>query len=263
MLVADKENLLFQFDAMKRFRELTHAVVCRSGGVSRPPFDSLNLGRGVGDVPEAVAANRRRLRQLTGGGVHVYASQRHGTDVGVVTGPVDHGEPIRTYPRPVDALITDVPGVRLLIQTADCQAVMLYDPIRRVAANVHCGWRGSVTDIIGRTVATMRDAFGCDPGGMAAVIGPSLGPCCAEFIHFKREIPRRFWPFRVGQHHFDFWRISRRQLVDAGLADGSVHVSGLCTRCNPHLFFSYRADRRTGRFAALIGLDAQGEGVAQ
>jgi copper oxidase (laccase) domain-containing protein len=90
---------------------------------------------------------------------------------------------------------------------------------------------------------------------MIAAIGPSLGPCCAEFINYKDEIPRQFWPFRVDAHHFDFWRISRHQLTTAGLAQSNIHSSGICTRCNPHLFFSYRAARQTGRFAALIGLD--------
>jgi YfiH family protein len=162
---------------------------------------------------------------------------------------------MQTMPAPADALVSNVPGLRLLIQTADCQAVMLFDPQKRVAANIHCGWRGSVADIIGQTISRMVSEFGCDPGQMHAGIGPSLGPCCAEFVNFKNEIPRQLWPFRVGAHHFDFWRISRHQLSTAGLVDGNIYDPGICTRCNPHLFFSYRAARTTGRFAAVIGMD--------
>ena len=256
LLLKEKDNYLFQFLPLLRIPGLVHAVVSRTGGGSRPPYDGLNLSHGVGDDPAAVATNRNRLRQMTGGGIHVYTRQNHGTSIRTITREaVNRGESIQTEPMPADALISDVPGIRLLIQTADCQAVMLVDPQKRVVANIHCGWRGSVADIIGRTVLRMVAEFGCDPGQMTAAIGPSLGPCCAEFVNFKDEIPRQFWPFRVGAHHFDFWRISRHQLTTAGLMDDNVLDPGMCTRCNPHLFFSYRAARETGRFAALIGMD--------
>ena len=232
-----------------------HAVTTRHGGKSRPPYSSLNLSHGVDDDPQAVAANRKRLQTLSGGGVHVYARQNHGTSIHVITEADLHDrQTIQTLPDSADALITDVPGIYLLIQTADCQAVMIVDPCRRVVANIHCGWRGSVADILSSTVKRMVDRFGCDPGDMVAGIGPSLGPCCAEFIHYKDEIPSHLWPFRVGEHHFDFWQISRHQLIAAGLTDAHVHSSAICTRCNPHLFFSYRDQRQTGRFAAMIGM---------
>ena len=255
-LVKNKQLYLFQFSALAQIPSLVHAVVSRMGDGSRPPFDGMNLGHGVGDDPAAVTANRKRLRKMTGGGIHVYTRQNHGTSIRTITrAAVNRGEAIQTAPVSADALISDVPGIRLLIQTADCQAVMLVDPKKRVVANIHCGWRGSVADIIGHTVLRMVAEFGCDPGQMTAAIGPSLGPCCAEFVNYKKEIPRQFWPFRVGAHHFDFWRISRHQLTTAGLVEGNVNSPGICTRCNPHLFFSYRSARETGRFATLIGLN--------
>jgi len=260
LLLKENDNYLFQFLPLLRFPGLVHAVVSRMGGSSRPPFDGMNLSHGVGDAPQAVEANRNQLRQITGGGIHVYTRQNHGTSIRTITRKaLNSGKMVQTETVPADALITDVPGVRLLIQTADCQAVMLLDPQKRVVANIHCGWRGSVAGIIGATVLRMVAEFGCDPGQMTAVIGPSLGPCCAEFVNYKTEIPQQFWPFRVGAHHFDFWCISRRQLAQAGLVDGNVHGSDICTRCNPHLFFSYRAARATGRFAALIGLEMEKE----
>jgi YfiH family protein len=255
-LVKNGHCYLLQFGAFNRIRGIFHAIGCRNGGISRPPFDGLNVSYGVGDDPAAVAVNRVRLQQSTGDGDHVYARQVHGTAIRVITR--EAGSRIESNEAelpPADALITNVPGVRLLIQTADCQAVMLVDPQVRVVANVHSGWRGSVADIIGKTVARMVTEFGCRPGDMHAAIGPSLGPCCAEFVNYKQEIPRKWWSFRVGPHHFDFWRISRHQLVSAGLSEDHVTTPGLCTRCNPGLFYSYRAARRTGRFAALIGMD--------
>jgi polyphenol oxidase len=250
------EHYLFQFGHFNRFDGLFHAIGCRGGGGSQPPFDGFNLSYGVGDEPDRVAANRRRWLEMTGGGVHCYAYQNHGTGIEVIKrGKRCGGVETQTAPVAADALITDCPGVRLLIQTADCQAVMLFEPVKRVVANIHCGWRGSSGNIIGLTVRRMAVAFECDPERMIAAIGPSLGPCCAEFVNYETEIPRALWPFRVGPHHFDFWRISRHQLLAAGLLDGHVHSAGICTRCNPHLFFSYRASRTTGRFAALIGMD--------
>jgi YfiH family protein len=185
----------------------------------------------------------------------MYVRQNHGTFIQVIRkGGPTNGATIQTVGSPADALITDVPGIRLLIQTADCQAVLLVDPEKRVVANIHCGWRGSVVDLIVRVVERMKQEFGCQPGRMTAAIAPSLGPCCAEFIHYRDELPKRLWPFRVGENHFDFWEISRNQLFAAGLPTDQIHVAGMCTRCNPHLFFSYRADHRTGRFSSFIGL---------
>jgi YfiH family protein len=257
LLIKKEDTFIFQFEALTGFSGLTHAVGCRRGGSSRAPFDGMNLSLGVGDDPQAVAANRRHLQRLTGGGVHIYTRQIHGSTIRIISRSVKEcAETIQSLREPADALITDVPGVRLLIQTADCQAVMLFDPQKRVVANIHCGWRGSAANIIGHTVQRMAAQFGCDPGRITAAIGPSLGPCCAEFINYQTELPQSLWPFRVGRHHFDFWEISRHQLAAAGLPDAHVHHAAICTRCNPHLFFSYRTAHKTGRFAALIGMDA-------
>lgn len=254
-LITHQNHLYFQFEALNRCPGLWHAVTTRQGGKSAWPYAGFNLSDGVGDAPEAVMANRERLQTLTRGGVHLYARQNHGTSIHVITGEALPGpQTITVLPGSADAMITDVPGIFLLIQTADCQAVMIVDPCRRVVANVHCGWRGSTADIVGLTVKCMVDQWGCDPGDMVAAIGPSLGPCCAEFVNYKDEIPPSLWPFRVAAHHFDFWRISRHQMIAAGLGNARIYSADICTRCNPHLFYSYRARQQTGRFVALIGM---------
>jgi YfiH family protein len=153
-----------------------------------------------------------------------------------------------------DAVVTDLKGRNLVIQIADCQAVLLYDSVRRVIANVHCGWRGSVQNIIGRTIEVMKQHFGCRPGRIHAGIGPSLGPCCAEFINYRKEIPMEFWRYKGLNAHFDFWSLSRDQMLRAGMAETNIESSWICTRCHTDDFFSYRAARTTGRFAAVIGL---------
>jgi copper oxidase (laccase) domain-containing protein len=131
---------------------------------------------------------------------------------------------------------------------------MLYDPDRRVVANIHSGWRGSIQNVIGATVAEMVRSFACAASRMQAGIGPSLGPCCAEFVNYTREIPAEYWPYRVNTTHFDFWAVSRDQLLRAGLPAENIVVSGLCTKCRTDQFFSYRKEKVTGRFAAVIAL---------
>jgi hypothetical protein len=100
----------------------------------------------------------------------------------------------------------------------------------------------------------MQQHFGCRPNRILAGIGPSLGPCCAEFINYKTEIPREFWRYKGPDDHFDFWAISFDQLLNAGVRAKHIESSQICTRCRTDEFFSYRAEKTTGRFAAVIGL---------
>jgi YfiH family protein len=157
-------------------------------------------------------------------------------------------------PPEADVMITDRSGKFLVVQVADCQAILMYDPVRRVAANVHCGWRGSVADVAGRTVRALRSGFGCEPKDLLVGIGPSLGPCCAEFVNYRKEIPSRLWNYRRDTVYFDFWTMTCDQLIAAGVREDRIEISRLCTRCNTDRFFSYRGEKRTGRFPAVIGL---------
>jgi hypothetical protein len=234
------------FDQDKR---LVHGHFTREGGVSAGPFASLNVSGGVGDEAGAVVENRRRIAACLGGGALLTLQQVHGTEVLVWTGNRVPEEPVAA-----DAVITDEPGILLTIQTADCQAVMVHDPVRQVVGNIHAGWRGSVGNIIGKTIAVMIRRFGCNPADLRAGIGPSLGPCCAEFVNYKTELPETFWAFKDQRDHVDFWRISETQLKNEGLRPEHIAVSGLCTKCNKDLFFSYRRDKVTGRLAHVIGL---------
>ena len=235
---------------------LCHGVFTRHGGVSRGPFESLNMAFGVGDRPEAVLENRCILASCMDGAEPVFLNQVHGTCVRQI--PAGPSSPGSGGPMTGDAMVTDRAGTTLAIQTADCQAILLFDPRRRVAANVHSGWRGSVANIVGQTLATMVETFECRPREILAGIGPSLGPCCAEFRNYRREIPEPLWGYGDSRSHFDFWALSRDQLVAAGVAPANVEVAGLCTRCRTDLFFSYRAEGVTGRLAAAIAIDGAG-----
>jgi len=123
-----------------------------------------------------------------------------------------------------------------------------------VVANVHCGWRGQVQNILGDTVRLLQSRFGTRPADLYAAVGPSLGPCCAEFRNFRREFPPALWTYQVRPTYFDLWRLSRDQLAEAGLLPARLDLAGLCTRCGADEFYSYRRDKVTGRQGAIIAL---------
>ena len=255
ILTAQNGVSSYQFSNLAACSGIDHRIFTRNSWVSPPPFASLNVSFGMGDSQKSVSENRNIISRLMGAGRLVFARQVHGCEIAVLSRD-NEKRGITTADRPftADAMVTDIFGRNLAIQVADCQAVLLYEPTRRVIANVHCGWRGSVQNIIGRTVEVMEQHFGCRPGRIRAGIGPSLGPCCAEFINYSKEIPMEFWRYKGLNELFDFWSLSRDQLKRAGVAEINIESSGICTRCHTDDFFSYRAERTTGRFAAVIGL---------
>jgi YfiH family protein len=232
---------------------VAHGYFTRQGGVSHGPFASLNVSPAVGDHSELVAANLHLIQQALDLELLAGAAQIHGGHAAVITSPAQ----ARTEDIPaVDILVTTVIGLGLLIKQADCQAVMLYDPANRVVANVHCGWRGQIHNILGETVALLQNRFGSRPRDLYAAIGPSLGPCCAEFRNFRQEIPDTLWSYQVRPTYFDLWQLSRDQLMAAGLQPERLDLARLCTRCGSGEFFSYRRNRLTGRQGAVIALQA-------
>ncbi|HEX7128105.1 MAG TPA: peptidoglycan editing factor PgeF [Thermodesulfobacteriota bacterium] len=242
------------------------AFTARAGGVSPPPYASLNLGAGSGDDPARVAANGRRLAAALGFAYERVARLRqvHGAEVAVVDGTEPASGPIGEY----DAAVTDRPGVVLLVLAADCVPVLLVDPARPAVGAVHAGWRGVVADAPGAAVRALARAYGSRPGALRAAIGPCIGPCCYEV---DAPVAERFaeagLPFappvatpsaaREGRPR---WRLDlvaavRRRLEAAGLLPDGIEAAGLCTACRGDLFFSHRRDgARTGRQAGVIWL---------
>jgi len=242
----------FQFPHFFGLPGLRHGIFTRKGGVSHGPFESLNIGLGIGDTPEHVKQNRRLIAQCMSADSLIFSKQVHGASVLKIGN--DHTPATSLVG---DAMITASPGKFLAIQVADCQPVLLFDPVRRVIAAVHSGWRGSVQNVIGCTISAMVDVFGCHPQNILAGIGPSLGPCCGEFVHYRKELPDHFWMFKDDADRFDFWAISREQLKAHGVPDKNIHTSRLCTKCRTDLFFSYRGEKTTGRFTAVVGMEGK------
>ncbi len=237
---------------------LVHRVFTRQGGVSLAPFDCLNTGKRTGDDSQAVMENRRRILGALGAEKALYLNQVHGADILVLSRKDREKADLETA-HTADGVVTNIPGVALVIQVADCQAVMLHDPAKRVIANVHSGWRGSIKNIIGQCVNIMVQDFGCRPKEIMAGISPSLGPCCAQFINYKEEIPETLWKYKLpDRDYFDFWALSRDQLLETGVLDSNIENMNICTRCSQDRFFSYRGQRITGRFACGLSLVGPG-----
>ncbi len=232
-----------------------HAMFSRLGGNSASPFTGLNLSFSVGDDSAAVRDNREKVKRHLSMQHIASAMQVHGDQVTVVeeiTGDREYKD--------TDALICGQKGGGLLIQQADCQAVLLHDPKRKVIGAVHSGWKGSVANIIAKTIRAMQKNFGTSPEDLRAVISPSLGPCCAEFVHYEKELPLPFHQWQVTESYFDFWAISRWQLKETGVRDENIEVMGICTVCNEN-FFSYRRASKTGGLRGEPGVTGRNGSV--
>ncbi len=247
------EVVSFHFPALSGEAGLRHAVYTRRGGVSRSPYDSLNTSYSVGDAEERVTINLLIIQQSIGARHLLCMDQVHGTNVAVFE---HEAQVLRSGgASAADAMVTNLPGVALMVKQADCQSVILFDPRKRVIANVHCGWRGNKANVLGTVIDRMRSSFGISPAEMRAAVGPSLGPCCAEFTSYRTMFPQSFEPFMVSKDHFDLWAISRWQLLEAGMRRERIEVAGICNRCRTDLFFSYRGEGTTGRFATAVMLE--------
>ena len=225
-------------------------VTSRSGGVSRPPYASFNLGAHVGDDPAAVAANRARLAKATGLGPDrlVWMQQVHGAAVAAVDGP-------RPEPVPeTDGLVTTTPGLALAVLVADCVPVLLASPA--AVAAVHAGRAGAAAGVVPAAVRALAGA-GADLGATDALLGPAVCGACYEVPAAMRDeveaaLPGSATTTRRGTPGLDLRAGLARQLTGLGVA--RVVIDSRCTAEDPELF-SHRRDGVTGRQAALSWLE--------
>jgi YfiH family protein len=224
----------------------------RYGGVSRPPFQTLNLGLGVADDPSAVLANRAAVAQacdLPADGL-VFMRQVHGADVwyaerGAVAPPL-----------PVDAMFTDLPGRALCVLVADCVPVLIADPVAGLVGAAHAGREGMAAGVVPALLAAMTEAGG-SARQMRVVIGPAICGGCYEVPPDMQDrvgavVPAARCATAAGTAGLDIVAGVRSQLASAGVS--AITADGRCTRESPELY-SHRRDGVTGRFAGLIWLD--------
>lgn len=219
----------------------------RQGGVSEPPYDTLNLGGHTGDQPNAVAENRRRLQAAAGlPAAPRWLRQVHGTDVLHVT---ESGPPVEA-----DAAWTDRPGLVCAVLTADCLPVLLAAEDGRAVGVAHAGWRGLSAGVL----EALIDALPAAPRQLTAWLGPAIGPSAFEvgpevreaFLDRDAGADAGFAPSPSGRWLADIYTLARRRLEAAGVS--AVAGGGYCTVSEPERFYSYRRDGETGRMATLI-----------
>lgn len=229
------------------------AFQTRQGGASAGVFSQGNVVFRNGDDAGAVLANRRALRETLG--------FEHWTEVWQV-----HGVIMRFDPEPTgvegdgilegDGLATARPGQALVVKTADCQPLLLAHQAGGHVAALHVGWRGNEQNFPAKGVAAFCQHYDLDPSELMAVRGPSLGPAASEFTRFEEEWGAGFSPwFDPATRTMDLWRLTRDQLVEAGLRPNRVFSLDLCTRSLPDSFYSYRRGREPGRQASFIWIE--------
>lgn len=235
----------------------------RHEGVSRTPYNSLNLGTNTQDQQHSVEGNRSLLTRAFGITQEklVTVKQVHGADILVIDEPnedVSHFLGIEG-----DAIITNQPGIMIGVCVADCAPILLLDQEKQVIAVVHAGWQGTASKLISKTVAGMKSMFECSPKKLQAVIGPCIGKCCYEV---DAPVKQAFiqnglsWENCSEQSGDGLWRLdiaaaNRELLIGAGVPADQIKVSGMCVCCHRELFFSYRRDGiETGRQMGFIML---------
>jgi len=236
----------------------------RNGGVSRAPYNSLNLGLNTEDLLASVEGNRSTFARSFDLQPHqlLTVKQVHGKDLLVV----DEPNPDLTHflSVEVDAVITNQPGIMIGVLVADCYPVLLWDRQLRAAAAVHVGWRGAAEGILQKSVSAMKSHFGCEAADLCAAIGPGIGAHKYEVDRPVRDAFRQgtgFWNEIASETKLGHWQLDislscRLQLEQAGLPVNAIQQAAECTCCHPELFFSHRRDNgKTGRQLGFIKLD--------
>jgi len=242
----------------------THAFTTRFGGVSDGIYESLNLAQKAGDDFERVAENYSRLCKALGIKTDsiVCSTQVHGTDIRIVKSS-DCGKLLQDNPHKSDGLITQTPGIALMVFTADCVPILLFDPIKNAAAAVHAGWRGTAANIAGEAVSKLKENFGCSPADIKAAIGPCISKCCFET---DSDVPDALtdalghsaadcYTQNVNKYMVDLKNANAIFLKQAGLTD--ISISDECTSCSSDKYWSHRKTKgKRGTQAALIVLNS-------
>lgn len=242
---------------------LLHGVTLRSGGVSAPPYDSLNMGLHVGDSEQDVRTNRQLAAEALTyqTSTVVVGEQVHGTAIARVTPEMagcGHYQ-MTDAVAATDGLICTEPEIVLMAHAADCTLLFFYDPVVRCIGLAHAGWRGAMAGM-GPLMVEALSKLGSRPENLRVALAPTIGPCCYQVGENVAEQVPQIWRAEVlqpaaGAYYFDLPEFQRLQLRAAGIKEENLVKSSYCTACHPDLFYSYRAaGGQTGRMAGVISM---------
>ncbi|HZF70525.1 peptidoglycan editing factor PgeF [Sulfuricurvum sp.] len=238
---------------LSAFTKISACFTTRYGGVSQKPFSNANLAFHVGDNPIDVLTNHDLLAHRLGYDRQslIHMRQIHSDRITII----DETYTFDTPPE-CDALITDRPNIPLMVMSADCTPILLYDPVHQAIGAVHAGRAGALNEIVPKTIESMRDTFGSMPDEIYTVLGPSISGCCYEINSaIAEETTSKGYPEALRYENekifLDVNTILLTQLNRLGMKN--VEVIEECTSCLNDRYFSYRADQqRTGRIAGVI-----------
>jgi hypothetical protein len=262
----NNELPLLSFEKWDSLNGIKHCFTTRAGGVSSGYLSSLNLGWDRGDDKTNVTENYTRVAAAFGKGPErlVLAKQTHTANVRIVT-EEDAGKGVtadRDYDD-VDGLVTNVPGLILMTSHADCVPLYFYDPVNKVIALAHAGWKGTLNKIGQNTVNIMSDSFGSDPSDIYAAIGPSI---CQDCYEVSEDVADNFRSAGFcdvlidgkskGKYQLDLWKANEQVLLSSGITADHITVTNICTCCNPDTLFSHRATQgKRGNLGAFLMLE--------
>ena len=266
-LTTHEENGLVYFTSplLDTCGGISHGFSTRKGGVSKPPYDTMNLAPDRGGDRPAVEENYRRFCGAIGIDMRrlVLAHQVHETTVLQVTGERAGMGLWRERDYTADALVTNERNLPLVVFSADCGIILLHDPVANCAGAVHAGWRGCADGILEKTVRELERLYGAKAERILAAIGPCIGPCCFETdddvpLAMTAGLGKEAAPFlekKDAKWHVDLAGLNRQWLLRAGVTPEHIDVSGLCTYCRSDLFWSYRkVGGQRGAQVAMISL---------
>lgn len=245
---------------------VAHGFSTRIGGVSEGIHASMNLGTTRRDDHDRVRENYRRFCGAIGADVTrvVMTNQIHSTCIRTATPADVKADLYDPEGYDCDGLITNVPGLALTIFSADCIPVLLYDPVKRVIAAVHAGWRGTAGDIAGKAAWQMREQYGCQAGDILTAIGPGISQCCFEThadvpdaMHsaLGSLVDPHIRPLENGKFKVDLKGINAALLRRAGVSADHIEISSDCTACLSEKYWSHRITQgKRGSQAAILQL---------
>lgn len=259
-LVKSENVPYLTFTPYVQYPFLVHGFSTRLGGVSEGEFATMNLSYSRGDKKENVDENYRRMAKALSVDTKqlVFSDQVHDTKIAYADGS------IKKYEK-TDGLITDKKGIVLVTSYADCVPLFFVDVKKEVIGLSHSGWRGTVGKIGQKTVLKMKETFGSKEEDIVAVIGPSICGNCYEvsedvILAFAKEyeklpIEKIFRKKENNKYMLNLWEANRLLLLQSGLSEKNVHVSGICTACNSELLFSHRkTNGKRGNLNGFLGL---------
>ncbi|WP_029911296.1 peptidoglycan editing factor PgeF [Pelobacter seleniigenes] len=241
--------------------QLVAGFSTRNGGVSRPPYNSLNLGFGTDDAIAHVEGNRSTFTRSFGLSPHqlLTVKQVHGKDLLLIDEPnLDLSHFLKVE---VDAIVTNQPGIMIGILTADCLPILIWHKDLKAVAAIHAGWRGAANGIIAKTINTITSHFDCPASELRAAVGPGIGAHNYEVDRPVRDMFRKgsgFWKEISTETSLGHWQLNlplscQLQLEALGIAPQHIDVATECTCCHPELLFSHRRDQGvTGRQLGFI-----------